>query len=145
MTRPADHYETLMVPGDAGAAVIRTAFRRLIAECHPDRVPGRTAHDRATALIAAYRILSDPARRLAYDTERRRSGNRRAAGMGTPPATGERRRQQRRRPSTARSWSGALNGAIGLWAILSVLAIGVVSHPLIVPADRLDAVLVHSL
>jgi molecular chaperone DnaJ len=61
-------YDVLGVPRHADETQIRAAFRRLAAECHPDRNPtDETAHQRFSDLNAAYQILSDPQKRAAYD------------------------------------------------------------------------------
>jgi molecular chaperone DnaJ len=61
-------YEALGVPRHADDAQIKAAFRRLAAECHPDRNPNdATAHQRFADLNAAYQILSDPQKRAAFD------------------------------------------------------------------------------
>jgi curved DNA-binding protein CbpA len=65
-----DFYAILDVAPDASPAQIAHAYRRLIRACHPDRHPDP---DPAvlTAAAAAYAILRDPARRAAYDQNRR--------------------------------------------------------------------------
>lgn len=61
-------YEVLNVPRHADEAQIRSAFRKLAAECHPDRNPNdESAHQRFKDLNAAYQILGDPQKRAAYD------------------------------------------------------------------------------
>lgn len=61
------HYQTLELPTTATAADIRRAYRRLVFLTHPDRTPDPAAHARYLAITAAYEVLSDPARRQAYD------------------------------------------------------------------------------
>ena len=63
------HYDTLKVSRDAPIEVIQAAYRSLARKYHPDHSRGRTSHDEAAmkAINAAYEILSDPARRSAYD------------------------------------------------------------------------------
>ena len=47
---------------------IKSAFRRLAAQHHPDKNPGDDgAHQRFKELNAAYQILSDPQKRAAFD------------------------------------------------------------------------------
>ena len=62
------HYEALELPATAPAADIRRAYRRLVLLTHPDRTPDPAAHARYLAINAAYEVLSDPARRAAYDS-----------------------------------------------------------------------------
>ncbi|MGE0041695.1 MAG: DnaJ domain-containing protein [Vicinamibacterales bacterium] len=67
------HYELLGVPPSADLETIKKAFRREIARYHPDKVMhlGPEFQDmaaaRAAELTAAYKTLSDPELREAYD------------------------------------------------------------------------------
>jgi len=63
-----DHYEVLGVRRDATAEEIKSAFRRLATQYHPDLNPrDPTAHDRFKEINLAYQVLSDPSRRTMYD------------------------------------------------------------------------------
>ena len=63
-----DFYEVLGVARDAGEAQLKTAFRKLAMEHHPDRNHG---HADATAkfkeINEAYSVLSDANKRAIYD------------------------------------------------------------------------------
>jgi DnaJ-class molecular chaperone len=65
-----DHYATLGLDRRCTAAQIRSAFRLLSKQHHPDLHGGaEEAVRRAQELNAAHEILSDPARRRAYDRD----------------------------------------------------------------------------
>ena len=69
-----DPYVVLGVPRTASAAQIRAAYRNLGARYHPDRHQGNPLEELASAKMAeinrAYEMLSDPARRAAFDGAR---------------------------------------------------------------------------
>jgi molecular chaperone DnaJ len=66
-----DHYAVLGVPPDAPQEEIKRAYRRLALATHPDRHPGDPdAEVRFRAISTAYAVLSDPAQRAKYDTQR---------------------------------------------------------------------------
>ena len=65
-----DHYATLGLDRHCTDAQIRTAYRLLAKQLHPDVNPGaRDAIAQTQALNAAHETLSDPAQREAYDAE----------------------------------------------------------------------------
>ena len=65
-----DHYATLGLDRRCTAAQIRSAYRVLSKQHHPDLNQGsHEAVARSQALNAAHEILSDPAKRRAYDRE----------------------------------------------------------------------------
>ena len=69
-TAADDHYATLGLDRRCTTAQIRSAYRLLAKRHHPDLNPGsEEALARARELNAAHEILSDPARRRAYDRE----------------------------------------------------------------------------
>lgn len=64
----ADFYEILQVERTADDRAIKSAYRRLAMECHPDRNPGcKVSEDRFKAISQAYDCLKDPQKRAAYD------------------------------------------------------------------------------
>lgn len=73
MTNPIDHYSALGLASDATLADIKTAFRRQASLHHPDRNTSADAPTRFRAVQAAYEVLSDDAKRQAYDDNRRRN------------------------------------------------------------------------
>jgi len=81
-----DYYEVLGVPREADAKAVKSAYRRLAVQYHPDKNPGDTAAEASFKEAAeAYAVLSDPTRRTQYD----RFGHRGLAGH----QPGQRRRQ----------------------------------------------------
>jgi molecular chaperone DnaJ len=63
-----DHYEVLGVRRDASPEEIKSAFKKLAAQYHPDRnQDDPAAHDRFKEINLAYQVLSDPNRRNMYD------------------------------------------------------------------------------
>ena len=63
-----DYYELLGVPRGADDGAIKSAYRRLAKECHPDRHGGcRDQEARFKAISEAYDVLKDPQKRAAYD------------------------------------------------------------------------------
>ena len=67
-----DPYSVLGVARTASESEIRAAYHALVAKYHPDRYQGNPLEDLASeklvAINRAYEILSDPARRAAYDS-----------------------------------------------------------------------------
>lgn len=68
MSRNKDLYAALGVPKSATADEIRSAYRKLAKESHPDLHPGDTAaEDKFKSISAAYDILGDEGKRARYD------------------------------------------------------------------------------
>jgi hypothetical protein len=65
-----DPYRTLQVEPSADLESIKAAYRRLARLYHPDLNPRPEASERMRAINAAYRVLSDPQQRAAYDAQR---------------------------------------------------------------------------
>ena len=64
----ADYYETLGVSRTATEAEMKSSFRKLAMQFHPDRNPGdATAEVRFKEINEAYQCLSDGQKRAAYD------------------------------------------------------------------------------
>ncbi|MCB1476074.1 MAG: molecular chaperone DnaJ [Rhodobiaceae bacterium] len=63
-----DYYEVLGVTRTCDGKTLKTAFRKLAMEYHPDRNQGDgTAETRFKEINEAYEILKDPQKRAAYD------------------------------------------------------------------------------
>lgn len=68
---PQNPYKTLNVPKDATLATIRSAHRKLVLSCHPDKVQDdllkKQKAEQFHEVQQAYEILSDENRRQRYD------------------------------------------------------------------------------
>jgi molecular chaperone DnaJ len=63
-----DYYEVLGLSRGASDQDIKSAFRRLAKDCHPDRNSGdKNAEQKFKELNEAYEVLKDPQKRSAYD------------------------------------------------------------------------------
>lgn len=63
-----DYYEVLGVPKTADDAALKSAFRKLAMQYHPDKNPGdKQAEIRFKEINEAYQVLSDGQKRAAYD------------------------------------------------------------------------------
>ena len=63
-----DYYEVLGVVRDCDETVLKASYRKLALAHHPDRNPGdKHAEERFKEAAEAYRVLSDPQKRAAYD------------------------------------------------------------------------------
>lgn len=68
MSSKRDYYEVLQVARDADVRTIKSAYRKLAMQHHPDRNPGdETAEDKFKEAAEAYEVLSDEQKRSLYD------------------------------------------------------------------------------
>jgi DnaJ-class molecular chaperone len=82
---PRDYYEVLGVGRDADSGAMKTAFRQLARELHPDvNDHDPEAEEKFKEAAEAYEVLSDPERRRAYDAY----GHEGLRGNGFAPGTG---------------------------------------------------------
>ena len=65
-----DYYAVLGVDPNSPASEIKTAFKKLALQYHPDVYKGEDAEERMRVLLLAYQTLNDPAERKAYDARR---------------------------------------------------------------------------
>lgn len=100
-----DHYAALGLRHEATPDEIRTAYRRLAKEYHPDvsRLPD--AHQRFVRITEAYEVLSNPAKRLRYDLTRHSPSPRRAAPREEPRYERDVNRYQREARARAEQFS----------------------------------------
>jgi molecular chaperone DnaJ len=74
-----DYYEVLGVDRDCDDQGLKSAYRKLALQYHPDRNPGNhEAEEKFKEAAEAYSVLSDPQKRAAYD----RYGHQGVAGAG---------------------------------------------------------------
>lgn len=76
-----DYYEVLGVPRSASGEDLKSAFRRLARQYHPDVNKSPDAEERFKEVNEAYAVLSDPDKRSAYD----RFGHAGVRGAGGAP------------------------------------------------------------
>ena len=63
-----DFYELLEVERTADDKSIKSSYRRIAMQCHPDRNPGcKDSEAKFKAVSVAYDVLKDPQKRAAYD------------------------------------------------------------------------------
>lgn len=81
MATKRDYYDVLGVPRGAQPQEIKSAFRRLAREYHPDVNKAADAEERFKEINEAFAVLSDEQKRSAYD----RFGHAGLDGMGGMP------------------------------------------------------------
>jgi molecular chaperone DnaJ len=64
---PRDYYEILGLPRSASSEDIKSAFRKLARQYHPDVSQEPNAEERFKEINEAYAVLSEPDKRAAYD------------------------------------------------------------------------------
>jgi molecular chaperone DnaJ len=101
-----DLYVLLGVARAATGAEIRRAYRRLALQHHPDRA-GPASAETFARIAEAYRMLSDPTARTAYDAHLFARESQGAFVPGGAPFPGA--------PSDARSWNVAAVGWNASW------------------------------
>jgi molecular chaperone DnaJ len=65
----SNHYETLRIQPHASQAEIKSAYRHLVKQFHPDMNPQTGDRDRIIQINAAYEVLSDVQSRRHYDRQ----------------------------------------------------------------------------
>ncbi len=76
-----DYYEVLSVSRDCDEGTLKSSYRKLALQYHPDRNPGNAeAEEKFKEAAEAYAVLSDSQKRAAYD----RFGHQGVNGGGAP-------------------------------------------------------------
>lgn len=123
------HYERLEIRSDATPDEVREAYRRLARQYHPDARGGEASPEMAE-INAAWRVLSDPARRAMYDASLRPP----SAGVFVPRAPTSRLDEERypvasRAPATgARFPFRAFAGLVVVAMVLTFIASGIANR-----------------
>ena len=65
-----DYYQVLGISPNASTAQIKTAYRKLVQQYHPDVNPNPHAHVLIQEINEAYDVLGDSVKRLTYDNQR---------------------------------------------------------------------------
>jgi curved DNA-binding protein CbpA len=118
------HYEVLGVPENATQDQIRSAYRKLVLQYHPDRSGTKSTTDIFVEIVEAYSVLSNPTRRANYDAilrvrREQRESARRSSAQPQPP------RWEPQPPSSApppsspaaeRRWAVQLNEAMAAFS-----------------------------
>jgi DnaJ-class molecular chaperone len=85
-----DPYQVLGLERNAGEKDVKTAYRRLSFQYHPDRNPSEEAKPKMVEINNAYEILSDTEKRRMYDmTGSVGGGGGGGGGGGHPPGGGQ--------------------------------------------------------
>ncbi len=87
-----DYYTILGVAVDASPTTIKTAFKKLALQYHPDIYKGDDAQERMRVLLQAYRELNDPETRRQYDARRSEHIQDGSIYRHNAPSTGDRMR-----------------------------------------------------
>lgn len=124
-----DYYAILGVSRNAEGVVIKAAWRALAQKYHPDKYDGPpdVARQKMQEINAAYDVLSDPARRSAYDEAFSRTfgeANRKEDGGASPPTE---EYAADTIPDSARGWSWGAFLLNWIWAINNRTWIGLLS------------------
>jgi molecular chaperone DnaJ len=84
-----DYYEVLGVPREATDQELKSAYRRLAHQYHPDKNPGdKVAEERFKECSEAYAVLSDAEKRARYDRFGHAAGPQGFEGFGGPFGAG---------------------------------------------------------
>ena len=114
-----DWYDVLEVHRAADSRAVDVAYRRLARRFHPDVNASAAATETMQRLNDAYAVLSDPARRAAYD---RRRCERTAADPERQARRPRQGREEWERAVDARAWTSERFGAVLLLVVLIAMS-----------------------
>ena len=109
---PQDYYAILEITPDADLTVIKSQYRKLVRQNHPDIAEDKeTAHARMQQILEAYNVLSDTGRRATYD--RSRNGPSVSPTPRTAPQSSPRRNtpSSMSRPGSRSTYGGQSKGS----------------------------------
>ncbi|KPI44595.1 uncharacterized protein AB675_8801 [Cyphellophora attinorum] len=91
MDLPPDPYDALGVAKDADVSAIKSAHRKLVLKCHPDRIQDPALKEKGKEAFQkiqqAYELLTDPSKKARYDDQVRLAALRREAMARDGPTT----------------------------------------------------------
>lgn len=131
------HYETLEVSPNASPEIIKAAYRSLMQRYHPDKNPNDpVSAERATRVIEAYSVLSDPVLRSTYNSTLQKS---------TAPSHHRLQETHRTRPSHAtatikKDTSYALIGMVSAVIVMCSWFIFSPTQPVLTPVVELQKI-----
>lgn len=129
-----DYYQTLGVSRQAGEKEIKSAFKKLAFQYHPDRNPGNiAAEEKFKQINEAYQVLSDVNGKLIYDLK--------LSGQYTPPPVYQTYTPPQHRPTYAQgesrayarpqyTYNSAQAGKVYLIGMLVLLIMGALGYSL---------------
>ncbi len=88
MATKRDYYDILGVSKNASAAELKSAYRKLALEWHPDRNKSTEAEAKFKEINEAYQVLSDPKKKSTYDQFGHAAFDPAASGSGGSPFGG---------------------------------------------------------
>ena len=84
-----DPYRALGISKDADLSAVKSAYRKLVLKCHPDKIQDPTLkavkQDEFQKVQQAYELLSDETQRMRYDEQMKLYELRKEMGRGGPP------------------------------------------------------------
>lgn len=69
MSTSPNYYEVLGIAVNASSSEIKSAFKKLALQYHPDIYKGVDAHERMRVILQAYQTLNNPTARQQYDIQ----------------------------------------------------------------------------